>query len=157
MVPYVTDGNPRSMKMNHRKKVKTMCVEAVKSLRKRNFPGHLGGQLTAKVETGDAVCGVCGMIFPSEGYGDGTGECPWCKQRDRRVVVPTTGLPLDASSLEVSVLAAALASKLYTHPTDFHTATAAKMFSVDAKDVTPKQRSTAELYNFCGLYGQEGI
>src|SRR3989344_1617391 len=66
-------------------------------------------------------------------------------------------LSLDYSQIELRIAASLTDEpemiKIFKDNIDFHTATAARIFGVGAKDVTPAQRRDAKTINFSVLYG----
>ena len=78
----------------------------------------------------------------------------------RRMFVPADGCVLvdaDYSQIELRLLAHIAGDEAmresFLSGGDFHTATAAKVFGVDAKDVTPEMRRRAKAVNFGIVYG----
>jgi DNA polymerase-1 len=78
----------------------------------------------------------------------------------RRAFVPETGsalLSVDYSQIELRVLAHLsedpILLEVFAKGEDIHTATAARVFGVPAKDLTTKHRSTAKMINYGITYG----
>ncbi len=79
----------------------------------------------------------------------------------RAAFIPSEGcrlLSADYSQIELRILAHMSGDKklveAFRHDHDVHTATAAGIFGVTEKHVTPKQRSVGKTVNFAVLYGQ---
>lgn len=79
----------------------------------------------------------------------------------RKAFIPRNGnviVSADYSQIELRIVAAISGDKnmceAFRNNTDIHTATAAKVFNVDAKDVTKEMRYKAKSVNFGIIYGQ---
>jgi len=78
----------------------------------------------------------------------------------RRAFIPREGFTLlasDYSQIELRIMAELSGDQglreAFIHGEDIHTATAARVFSVDKKDVTREMRSKAKMVNFGIIYG----
>jgi len=79
----------------------------------------------------------------------------------RKEFIPRNGnviISADYSQIELRIVAAISGDEnmcnAFKHNVDIHTATAAKVFNVDAKDVTKEMRYKAKSVNFGIIYGQ---